>query len=162
MKEIYTEEKIKRYYPMIYRFVLIQLKNETEAWDVTQEVFYRYLIKQPSFDSEKQEQAWLFTVALNLCRNYWKSVWYRRVIFRESDEIEISSISLEEDEYKEESQCLVEAILRLPLKYRNIIHLYYYEEMSISEISRVTKRKESTIQTQLMRAREIIKKEWRN
>lgn len=75
-KDIYMdrtvqEDKINEYYTMIYRFSFMHLKNLHDAEDVTQEVFYKYLTKSPAFECKQKEKAWLFQVAMNMCRNYW-------------------------------------------------------------------------------------------
>ena len=50
-----------------------------------------------------------------------------------------------------------EAVQKLPPKYRLVIHLYYYEEFSVAEIARLTEQKESTVKSQMHRAREMLK-----
>ena len=58
----------------------------------------------------------------------------------------------------ESNRILLAAVKELPAKYRDVIHLFYYEEMSIKEIGEVTGRKESTVTSQLTRARELLKR----
>ena len=57
----------------------------------------------------------------------------------------------------EEDSLLLDKIMELPVKYREVLYLYYYEEYSIREISELLSRKESTIQTQLAAARQKLK-----
>ena len=73
------EDKINLYYPMLYRYVVIRLENETETMDIVQETLYKYLQTQTEFEDDNKEKAWIFTVASNLCKNYWRSSWYKRV-----------------------------------------------------------------------------------
>lgn len=154
------DKKIQEYYGMIYRFCFIQLKNISEAEDITQETFYKFLTADNHFDSLEQEKSWLFTVAINMCKNYWRSTWYKRIIPLFED---VSYKNGIEDEIvqKEEEGAILQTVLELPIKYRKVIHLFYYEKMSIKEIAKLTKVKESTIQTQLARGREILKKKLR-
>ena len=59
---------------------------------------------------------------------------------------------------KEQSREIMEAVLKLPWKYREVIHLFYYQQMSVREIALATGRKESTITSQLTRGRELLRK----
>lgn len=152
-----TNEKLERYYGMIYRFALIQVKIRQEAEDIAQETLYRFLRSDVTFEQAEQEKAWLFKVASNLCKNLWRSVWYSRV--SGDDEERLSCNGLEEDILKkEEAEELLNVVQSLPVKYKKVIHLFYYEEMSVKQISCILDMKESTVQTRLARGRELIKK----
>ena len=59
---------------------------------------------------------------------------------------------------REENRRLLQAVLALPEKYRDVIHLFYYEELSVKEIARATGRGESTVTSQLTRGRELLRK----
>lgn len=143
-------EKIEQYSPMVYRLAFSLVKCRSDADDIHQEVFIRYIINSPTFESENHEKAWLIRVTTNLCKNWWKTAWKRKVI----------SLS----EYKEQAQessieegiTLIEMVKTLPQKYRVVIHLFYYEEMSITEIAKALDMKEATVRTQLTRARKQL------
>lgn len=60
-------------------------------------------------------------------------------------------------EAADEDQLLIETIRQLPEKYRVVIHLFYYEELSVEEIGRITRSKASTVRTRLTRARRELK-----
>ncbi len=152
-----TNEKLERYYGMIYRFAFIQVKNRQEAEDIAQETLYRFLRSDVTFEQAEQERAWLFKVASNLCKNLWRSVWHSRV--SGYDEERLSCSGLEEDILKkEDAKELLNVVQSLPVKYKKAIHLFYYEEMPVKQISCILGVKESTVQTHLARGRELIKK----
>ena len=152
------EVKIRKYYSKIYKFVYMQVKNREDAQDITQEVFYQYFDKNIVFPDVEREKAWLFTVARNKCKNHWRTCWYRK-IFDEMENIsEPKDISEKEYERKEDAFYVVSCVSKLPYKYREIIHLFYYENMSIEKISKITGKNKSTIQTQLDRGRKLLKK----
>ncbi|MDE7477685.1 MAG: sigma-70 family RNA polymerase sigma factor, partial [Lachnospiraceae bacterium] len=68
--------------------------------------------------------------------------------------------ALEKDaicETGDENQLLIEIVKKLPEKYRVVIHLFYYEELSVEEIGKITKSKASTVRTRLTRARRLLK-----
>lgn len=120
-----TEEKIKQYYNMIYRFAIVQMKNRYDAEDITQETMYRFITKAPVMESEEKEKAWLFQTAMNLCRNIWRASWYKEIgLFRQNEDFteenpEISVLM------KEEERLVLLAVQQLPYKYREVIQLYY-------------------------------------
>lgn len=162
---------ILRYSDMVYRLAYSQVKDRDDADDIYQEVFLKYLRKNPRFESEEHTRRWFVRVTVNCCKNYWKTAWKRRV----------TSLLLPEeylcpDEAPEEYPCpgvpegilsseaseyedLLRVVKSLPEKYRVVIHLFYYEEMSVEEISRSLGRKPSTVRTQLTRARELLRRE---
>jgi RNA polymerase sigma-70 factor (ECF subfamily) len=153
------ELKIAYYYPALYKFALFKLKSTEQAFDVTQEVFCRYIEFADNFESEQHEKNWLFFTASNICNSYWRSGWYKHVFLDDSKIETVHQGSQLSDFIEKEDASLIRiAVMKLSYKDRELIHLFYYENMSIKEISYVTGRKESTIQTQLSRAREKLKK----
>lgn len=152
------ELKIKEYYPMIYRFVYIQVKNRADAQDITQEVFYKFFVSNIDFIDAEKERSWLFTVAYNQCKNYWRTGWYKRVFPIKQEFLEFENTLEAQYEKKENASYVVTCVAKLPPKYREIIHLFYYEDMKIEKISEITGKNKSTIQTQLHRGRKLLKK----
>ena len=153
------ENKIKYYYPLIYKFALMKLTSAEQAMDVTQEVFCKYVERQKPFDSENHEKNWLYRTASNICNSYWRSSWYKHVSLNNELEIHYADNDPDKECYeKETKRALMESVAKLPIKYRELIHLFYYENLSIKDIAYITHKKESTIQTQLARGREKLRK----
>lgn len=142
-----AENVIRFYSKMVYRLAFARTGTRHDADEVFQEVFLRYLKKQPVFKEEEHRKAWLIKVTINCSKKLWNSAWRKR------------TQPLEETMMFEtrEDQGLYEQLQRLPAKYREVIHLFYYEDMSLEEISRVLNRKNATIRTQLTRARAMLK-----
>lgn len=141
------ENVIKIYSNTVYRLAFSQTRNKSDADDIFQEVFLRYLKKKPEFETEDHRKAWLIRVTINCCKKMWASTRRKR-----TEELDDAMI-FEEKEDKN----LDYELKKLPIKYRVVIHLFYYEDLSIEEISKVIKRKPSTIRTQLTRARRKLK-----
>lgn len=158
------QDKIDCYSDMLFRIAYLRLKNRQDAEDVVQEVFYQYIRKNGAFDSSEHEKAWLIKVTLNGCRRVWRSAWNRHRgspddLAEEHEQAEFSCEGIEESIVSlENNRILLEAVKSLPAKYRDVIHLFYYEELSVREIGEVTGRKESTVTSQLTRGREMLKK----
>lgn len=145
----YKEEITKKYFNMIYKLAFNQTKNHDDADDVVQEVFLRYIKKDIEFESEEHIKAWLIRVAINCSKNVFTNSWFKRTEGLSEDiPVQFSS--------EEESEVYI-ATKELPPKYRAVIHLFYYEDMSIAEISKCLRQKESTVKSQLHRARLMLK-----
>lgn len=153
--QVPEEEKFREIYQRnvrsVYRICLLYLKNSSEAEDATQDIFIRFLEKQINFENEEHEKAWFIVVSKNYCKDSLKSWWKSRRINIES----LLEISYENE--KTNTTDIFEKLLSLPEKYKIVMYLYYYEEYSIKQISDILNRKESTIQTQLSRGRNLLK-----
>ena len=148
-----------KYSKAVYRMAFAYCKNKADAEDIMQEVFIRRFSADIEFEDETKEKSWLMKVTVNKCRDMFRSLRYK---------YSLTSVPLDEAnlvyETPEESE-VYHAVMSLPAKYRTVIHLYYYEEYSVKEISCITGDRESAIQTQLFRAckklKEILGKELR-
>jgi RNA polymerase sigma-70 factor (ECF subfamily) len=145
--ENYIPYLIDTYSDMLIRISFSYMKNLSDAEDITQEVFIKLLEKKPSFQSAEHEKAWLIRVAINLSKDKLKSSYFKNTAPLEGDFIDIT---------KEDNE-IIEAVLMLPLKYRSIVLLYYYEDYSISEVANILNLKDSTVGSQLSRARKLLK-----
>lgn len=158
------QERINLYSDMLYKIAFMQLRNNQDAEDVVQETFYQYIKTNKEFESSEHEKAWLIKVTLNGCRKIWRSAWYRRTDAMPEKEIPLDRLELSESMMekealqKEQNREIMGAVMKLPRKYREVIHLFYFQQMSIKEICLVTERKESTVTSQLTRGREILRK----
>lgn len=125
-------------------------KNVEDAKDVVQDTFIAYHTSNQQFNDEQHIRAWLFRVTVNKAKDAIKSFWHRNKMPLE-DYLETLPF-----ESKEDSD-LFEAVLNLPKKYRIAIHLFYYEEYNIREISQILHINESNIKTRLSRGRKLLK-----
>ena len=147
MDSLSNEAVVKKYADMVYRLALVRTGNSWDADEVFQEVFLRYFRKKPVFADENHRKAWLLKVTVNCSKKLQLSLWQKH--FVRMDE----SIPFTE----KEDINLFTYICRLPQKYRDVIHLFYYEDMSCDEIAQLLGRKPSTVRTQLTRARAMLK-----
>lgn len=157
------------YSDMLFKIAFLRLGNMEDAEDVVQEVFYQYWKNAEGFESADHRKAWLIKVTLNACRKVWRNAWNRHrgdvgdlELERISEEALMKGRDVEGPEEAllaaDDSRILLEAVMTLPAKYGDVIHLFYYEEMSVKEIADITGRKESTITSQLTRGREMLRK----
>ena len=142
-----TEELIRKYSDMIYRIALHNLKNDTDAEDVLQDVFLEFLRRPPAIKSEEHLKAWLISVTINKCRSLYRLFWRRN---RESLEYHTELIAPEQRE-------ILEEVRSLPKDSRNIVYLYYYESYTIAEIAQILGKNPNTVSSALQRARKKLK-----
>ena len=132
----------------ILRMAYSYLHNMEDAEDIVQDVLICYWRKAPDKLTGMQEKAWLLKVAANLSKNKLR---YKKI--READEL--SDMLVREE--REDLSFVWEAVKELPVKYREAIHLYYYEGYSTSDISNILERNESSVRSDLRRGREQLR-----
>ncbi|MFI3116135.1 MAG: sigma-70 family RNA polymerase sigma factor [Clostridia bacterium] len=138
---------INHYSCMVYKLAFAKSGSKFDADDIFQEVFIRYIKKKPVFESENHRKAWLIRVTINC------SITLLKNPFRKNTQKLDEQLEFRDKEILD----LYNELQNLPQKYRDVIHLFYYEQFSIQEISSILKRKPSTIRTQLTRARDMLK-----
>lgn len=160
------ERLINCYGDDVLRVAYLYVKDKHKAEDIFQEVFIKVFKKYDTFKGNSSEKTWIMKITVNACKDYFKSFWIKRVLLnsdREEDrEIyneECSDQSLDDSIIKSiESKELLNEVMNLPIKYKEVIILYYYQQFTTREISEMVKLPEGTIRTRLFRARELLKK----
>lgn len=148
-------EVVNRNSTMVYRLAFSMVKTIQDAEDIHQEVFIQYIRKTPEFESLQHEKAWFIKVTTNLCKNLWKSAWRQKMVNMEQIEPDEAE---GREAFTEEEERVLESVMRLPAKYRVVIHLFYYEEMSVEEIATALSLQPSNVRTRLTRGRRILGK----
>lgn len=132
-------------------------KNTQDAEDVVQDTFVQYYTTKKEFENEQHIRAWLIRVAVNKAKNITRTFWRRNKV---SIEDYMETLTFETPE----AENLFETVMQLPEKYRIVIHLYYYEDYTVSEIADILKLSGSNVKTRLSRGRamlkEVLKEEW--
>lgn len=153
-----ADDVIARYKDTVYRVAYTYCQNPADAEDVTQEVFIRFIKAPAGFASEEHLKAWLIRVAVNLSKNLLRSAWFRKTVPLPDQETPRPE--------EETRRHIYDAVMSLPAKYRAVVLLYYFEDYSVREAAEVLRRKETTVQTQLQRARtmlrQMLKEEWQD
>ena len=142
-------ELTTKYIDTVYRLALTRMKNVPEAEDITQTVFLKLYRETKPFASEAHVKHWLIRVTINECNKVFRNP------FRAAENIADYANTLH-FETAEQSD-LFDAVMALSEKYRLPIFLYYYEEYSTAEISKLLKLPVPTVITRLRRGREQLK-----
>lgn len=143
-----AEHALCTYGQSILRLAYSYLRNQSDAEDILQETLVRPLRSVPEFETQEHEKAWLLHVAANLSKNRLR---YNRL--RRADPLEETLIAQE----RPDLAFVWEAVSALPVRWREVLHLYYQEEYSTAEIAQILSRKESTVRSDLRRARIRLK-----
>lgn len=140
---------VEKYFDMIYKLALSQTKNREHADDVVQEVFLRYIKTDTDFQSEEHIKAWLIRVTLNCSKSIFTTSWHKKTVpLSEREDMPVFDTNEKSDVYY--------AVAELPQKYRAVIHLFYYEDMSVEQISKYLGTNPSTVKSQLSRGRKML------
>ncbi|MDE7252142.1 MAG: RNA polymerase sigma factor [Acetatifactor sp.] len=151
---LHVDEEIaniyNRQYKTVYRICFSFMKNAVDAEDMAQETFLKLISCKKQFESQEHEKAWLIVTASNTCKDELRR-WKRRLE-------KIKSLSQQEIVVQEEDDKVLEWVMALPVKYKQVIYLYYYEGYHTSEIASMLHCSESTVRNQLLRGRRLLKK----
>ncbi|WP_024348163.1 RNA polymerase sigma factor [Lacrimispora indolis] len=132
----------------VLRLAYSYLHNMSDAEDVLQDTLIQFIKKQPRFETVNHEKAWVLRVAINISKN---KITYNKI--RKTDEL---SDTLAANE-TEDLSFVWDAVKLLPSKYREVVHLFYYEGYSTAQIASLLSKKEATVRSLLLRARIKLK-----
>lgn len=137
----------------VYRVCMSFVRDPDTAADLMQDTFMRWLECKSPPEGEQHETAWLVMTAGNLCRDHLR----RQKRIHHEDISQAHDIAAQDNSRRDSE--LLEAVRRLPEKYRTAVYLFYYEDMTAEQIAKYTKQRNSTVRSQLTRAREMLRRE---
>lgn len=147
-----AERAIELYADTVRRICMLHLKSYSDTEDIFQTVFLKYVLSPHAFENEEHEKAWIIRVTLNACKDFMKSFFRSRTV--PLDELEDIM-----EEMPEDHSDVLEAVLSLPEKYKTVVYLYFYEQYSAVEISKILGKKVNTVYTLLARAKAMLKEQ---
>lgn len=147
------ERIVDQYGTSLLRMCYLYLKDMQLAEDAVQDTFLKVYRNYGQFNGGAGEKTWVTRIAINVCKDYLRTAWRRRVNVVE----ELNDIPDAEGPHAAEDGALLNEVMALKPKYREVLLLYYYQDLKISEIAKVLGAPESTISVRLKRAREQLK-----
>lgn len=152
MEQSEFQAAVVQYQDMVYRIALHQFGVLQDAEDAVQEVFLRLYMEKKPFESGGHLRRWLIRVSINVCKDALKSPWRKR-------RVPMEAIPDQPVFDRPEERELYQAVMSLPEKYRTVLDLFYYEELSTKEIAALLGLRQSAVTTRLSRAREQLKEQ---
>lgn len=146
------EAKYNKYGNMLYKIAFLYLGNKSDAEDVLQDVFTKYLCGKYKHKNSEHEKAWFIRVTQNKCLDYLKKSGYKHECIDD-----LPTIATYKDNDFE--QDIITKVLALPEKYKSSIILFYYNDYTIEEIAKTLKISQSAVKKRLQRGRDILKLE---
>lgn len=150
-KEQEFVETYERYVDAIYRLCFSFMKNASDAEDAVQDTFFKYYQYSGDFDSESHKKAWLIVTASNRCKDLLKHWWNRR------DPLDCCHDMAAANRMPDHT--VFDLVMALPVKYKTVVYLYYYEGYNSREIAAMLGKAESTIRSRLQHAKKLLKRD---
>ncbi|MBU5214466.1 sigma-70 family RNA polymerase sigma factor [Heyndrickxia oleronia] len=157
-KERCLNEAMDQHGNYLKRLIYTYVKDLQKTEDIIQEVFIKFYKNLDRFEGRSSIKTYLYRIAVNESKNYLKSWHYKKLeitekinLWKNRESVEVEYIQ------KEQLQYISEIVINLPVKYREVIWLFYYVELSITEIANVLNCSPNTVKTRLARGRKLAK-----
>ncbi|WP_274608128.1 sigma-70 family RNA polymerase sigma factor [Peribacillus sp. TH27] len=159
--ESLLDEIMSLYGQDILQLVYSYVKDVVVAEDLTQEIFIKCYKALPTYNQQSNIRTWLWRIAINHCKDYRKSWYFRKVSTAEEEQEWTSTDNVEEEIIQQdEDRQLAGAVMELPIQYRELIYLHYFQEMKLKDISEITGVKLGTVKTRMRQAKRRLKTYW--
>ena len=144
---------IKTYEKDLLRLCCVYLKDSSMAEDAVQETFLKAYKNLHSFRGESSEKTWLIRIAINVCKDMQRTAWFRNI----SRMVNLDDVQIPQVQEHDVKSAVVAEIMRLPKKLKEVVLLYYYEDMNQSEIAEILNVSITTVHRRLEKARALLK-----
>ncbi|HET7657735.1 MAG TPA: sigma-70 family RNA polymerase sigma factor [Bacillales bacterium] len=159
-REKQIEDIIEDYGDAMINFAYTYVKNWSTAEDVVQDALIKVYDRLHTFGRSSSIKTWLFAIVANQCKDYLRKNFVKKIIVGGVREADLAVPDSSPEQYLDAQASekeLAERILSLPIKYREVIVLHYYEDLSVSEISEFLGANLSTVKSRLQRARKKLR-----
>lgn len=154
------DDIMQEYGQDLLQLVYAYVKNRSIAEDLTQEIFVKCYQALPTYKGTSTMKTWLWRIAINHSKDYLKS-WYNQKVLATEEKL----FSLQESEenveqtviQQDEDARLAENVMQLPVLYREVIYLFYFEMLAIKEIAQMLEVNSNTVKTRLRKGKELLK-----
>ena len=150
---------MNQYGSSLLRMCILYLKDASLAQDAVQETFLKAYRHWNDYRGEAAEQTWLTSIAINVCRDTLRTAWFKH----QNRRISLDTLPERSAEFPFPDDTVLNEVMRLPTKYREVVLLRYYREMKLKECAHALGLPEGTVRSRLNRANRILRdrlKEW--
>lgn len=148
--ETEINQAVDEYSDMVRRLCMLHLKNYADTEDIFQTVFLKYALSSVEFKSKEHEKAWMIRVTINACKDLLKSFFRKHTV-------SIDQLIEQPAPVPQDHREVLEAVLSLPKKYKDVVYLHFYEGYTAPQISEILGKNVNTVYTLLTRAKKILK-----
>ena len=141
---------VDEYSDMVRRLCMLHLKNYADTEDIFQTVFLKYALSSVEFKSKEHEKAWMIRVTINACKDLLKSFFRKHTV-------SIDQLIEQPAPVPQDHREVLEAVLSLPKKYKDVVYLHFYEGYTAPQIGEILGKNVNTVYTLLTRAKKILK-----
>ncbi len=145
------EEAVEQYTTYLLKLSYLYVKDKQVAEDIVQDTFVKVYAQFGDSIEVEKVKSYIVTMTVNRCRDYFRSWHYKKVQLSEVFDRH------EKNVHNTEQVNLTQSIMLLPVKYREVIILYYYDEQGTTEISTILKIPVGTVKTRLQKGRQLLK-----
>jgi len=150
------EEVLNQYGNMLFRYALLMLGTTQDAEDVVQDTLLKFWQKAPEFKDKDHEKAWLLTITANRCRDLLRTRMRRgETALDSSAELPDAWVN------PTENSGVLEALMRLPEKYKKVVYLHYVEGYKVEEIAGMIGKTASAVKMRLKKGRQLLGEQYR-
>ncbi len=143
-------DMVNQHQGMLLRMCYVYLRDQELAKDAVQETFLKAYCGLNSFRGESSPKTWLIQIAMNTCKSMQRSAWLRHHDRRITPE-DVTQVAV-----MEETAEIVDEMMMLPSKLKEVIMLYYWQDLNVSEIAQLLGVAQSTVSRRLTQAREKL------
>ena len=147
------ERLVNQFQASLLRTCYMYLRDQEQAEDAVQETFFKAYRNLGAFRGESAEKTWLMKIAVNTCHDMRKTGWFRHMDRRVTPEM-LPEASVPFQEFEEG---LIVEVMNLPLRLREVVLLYYYQNMDTNEIAETLGIARSSVSGRLQRARKKLR-----
>ena len=149
-----SEQEINRaielYSDTVRRLCVIRLKNYDDTQDIFQNVFLKYALSSVQFESQEHEKAWFIRVTINACKDWFKD-------FFRNNTVPLDELIEKNSDEKEDFSYVLEAVLSLPKKNRDVVYLHFYEGYTAPQIAKILNKNVNTVYTLITRSKDLLR-----
>ncbi len=144
---------VNDYQTTLLRMCYLYLHDTALAEDAVQETYLKAYKALPSFRGECSAKSWLIRIAINTCRDMKRASWFRYVDRRVTPD----TLPAETIPCAKADEELLLAIMKLSPKYKEVVLLYYYQNMTVKEIASLLTVSLSTVSQRLTHAKKKLR-----
>lgn len=161
-KEALLDELIHLYGDDLKRTAFMYVNDLSQSEDIIQEVFISCYKNLNNFRQKSSYKTWLYRITINKCKDYQRKWSFRNIVYKpivEPIKNQFAESPQQVYEKQEDSNELISVIASLPHKYKEVLILFYYQQMTMKEISEVSGLKMNTVKSRLSRGKTMLKDE---